>query len=115
MFRVAERILIFNEQFDRNVLNSEAARRYDTTSYLEHQRPKIRCAMLTMASVMKIPGRYGDYKWPKLEATYEWLYKEKFVGAHGAIADARATGWMAWSVVEMGLWEADLISDTNIK
>lgn len=102
-----DRILIFNEQFDRNVLNSELLRRAGTVSALEHRKADIRCMMLAMAGVMKQPGQYGDYKWPKLAAAYEWLYQQPMVGAHGALADSRATGWIALTLVEQGLWSLD--------
>jgi DNA polymerase III epsilon subunit-like protein len=105
MMRSADYICIFNEQFDRNVMNNEHVLRYKSDSYLQRHTDKIRCIMLMMAAQMKMPGDYGDYKWPKLSEAYEWLYKESLSGAHGALADARATGWIAWSCTQSGMWD----------
>jgi DNA polymerase III epsilon subunit-like protein len=41
-------------------------------------------------NVLKIPGRYGDFKWPKLEEAYKHYYGEIFSGAHDALVDVRA-------------------------
>lgn len=48
------------------------------------------CAMKAMTSVCKLPGNYGDYKWPKLQEAYRHAFGMEFDGAHDAMADVRA-------------------------
>jgi DNA polymerase III epsilon subunit-like protein len=108
LVNVSEHVLIFNEQFDRNMTDSEMLRRYNTRSVLHEQKAKLRCVMLLMAARMKQPSGYGDYKWPNLAEAYKWLYQKDFVGAHGALADARATGWMGWTISQMGDWNFEI-------
>lgn len=104
----ADRILIFNEQFDRSLLNIEMHRRYGTMSYLEENQAKIRCVMLMMSAAMKLPKPFwapkGDYKWPNLGEAYEWLFYEPLFGAHNAAIDARTSGWLAWKMVQEKFW-----------
>ena len=91
----ADRIYAFNEGFDRSMFEIECYKRYGTNSVFEDQRAKIRCAMLHMAGLMKIPGQYGDYRWPKLTAAYEWYFGVSMAeGAHNALVDTRNMGYI---------------------
>lgn len=49
------------------------------------------CTMKRSTDLCKLPGRYGNYKWPKLSELHEHLFGEGFEGAHDALADVRAT------------------------
>jgi DNA polymerase-3 subunit epsilon len=49
------------------------------------------CTMLSTTNLCCLPGRYGKFKWPKLEELHRFLFDEDFVGAHDALADVRAT------------------------
>lgn len=101
----ADHILIFNESYDRNMTNIESWIRHGNDSYLQNNQKKIRCMMQVMAGMMKLPGYYGDYKWPKLDEAYEFLFHEKPTGAHNSVNDARATGWIAQALRNQGLWD----------
>lgn len=48
------------------------------------------CTMLETVDLCKLPGKYG-FKWPKLQELHEFLFGEKFTGAHDAMFDIRAT------------------------
>lgn len=48
------------------------------------------CTMLAMAPICKLPGQYGDYKWPKLQEAHQHAFGVEFDGAHDAMADVRA-------------------------
>jgi len=48
------------------------------------------CTMQAMTPVMRLPGNYGKYKWPKLSEAYEFCTGQTLEGAHDALADVRA-------------------------
>lgn len=48
------------------------------------------CTMDATTDICKLPGYYGQYKWPKLEEAYEHFFKKKLEGAHDAMTDVRA-------------------------
>lgn len=48
------------------------------------------CTMHAMTQHCKLPGSYGDYKWPKLQEAYQHCYGCSFEGAHDAMADLEA-------------------------
>lgn len=48
------------------------------------------CTMLNTMDVLKLPGRYGQFKWPKLMESYVHYFEQEFDGAHDAMADVRA-------------------------
>lgn len=95
LIHAADKTVIFNAGYDAKVLNCEYWRRNQANpEYPDIRLPesKLFCAMLAMAPVMKLPGRYGDFGWPKLSAAFEFCYPgQKFAGAHDAMADIRAT------------------------
>lgn len=48
------------------------------------------CTMKMLTDHMKLPGKYGKYKWPKLQEAHEFFLGCKFEDAHDAMADIRA-------------------------
>lgn len=48
------------------------------------------CTMKAMTPICKLPGQYGDYKWPKLQEAHRHAFGIEFDGAHDAMADVRA-------------------------
>jgi len=46
--------------------------------------------MAVTTPICKIPGKYNDYKWPKLAEAYRHLFNEEIKDAHDALADVRA-------------------------
>jgi len=48
------------------------------------------CTMLAAKPHCRLPGRYGDYKWPKLSEASEICLGRKLEGAHAAKADMAA-------------------------
>jgi DNA polymerase-3 subunit alpha len=78
-----------NIRFDINALGAEYIRSNLRTDFLD----KIQvCTMLSTTDHLKIAGgRGGKFKPPKLMELYEYLFEEKFGGAHNAAADVEAT------------------------
>ena len=48
------------------------------------------CTMATSTEFCQLPGKYKNYKWPKLEELHRILFKEEFDGAHDAMGDVKA-------------------------
>lgn len=52
---------------------------------------KKECTKLLSTPILKLPGIYGNYAWPKLEVAYEYMFGEPMQGAHHASSDVEAT------------------------
>lgn len=87
--RRADEVWAFNESFDRLVIESEFYRVGQASIFYEGKPSK--CAMLACMNILKLPGKYGAYKWPKLAEAYAFFYNTAFEHAHDALADVRAT------------------------
>jgi DNA polymerase III epsilon subunit-like protein len=83
MLMRAEAAVAHNAAFDKLVLsrgsNSRAGKLANSF-----------CTMLAMMDQCKLPGRYGSYKWPKLQEAYQHCFGCEFEGAHDALTDVRA-------------------------
>lgn len=55
------------------------------------EKLKIFCTMINSTNLCKLPGRYGNYKWPKLQELHKFLFGHEFEDAHDALSDVRAT------------------------
>ncbi len=87
LIRSAEIVVAHNLDFDLLMINAEFAR-------IGFGSPMIGidkfCTMKATTPICRIPGRYRDFKWPKLEEAYRHLFGEDFDGAHSAEADLEA-------------------------
>jgi DNA polymerase III epsilon subunit-like protein len=95
------RLLIgHNIDFDRPKILGEFARvrRPENLSAL----PTF-CTMKTTTQVCRIPGRYGDYKWPKLEELHHTLFGAVHGTAHNAEADVNACARCFFELQARGL------------
>ncbi|MDD5510645.1 MAG: 3'-5' exonuclease [Dehalococcoidales bacterium] len=77
-------ITAFNLSFDLQVLYKHGVR-------AGHTWP---CLMLTTKDILKLPGRYGDWKYPKFSEAYNWFFpetpfEEKHRAGHDAIHEAK--------------------------
>ena len=61
------------------------------------------CTMKKTTNLCKLPGKFGSYKWPKLEELYTFLFDESFSGAHDALVDVRATRRCYYELKERGV------------
>lgn len=100
----AQVIVAHNIKFDHFLLSSEFTRLAKTSQTL--QRPQV-CTMLTTTPLCKLPGRYGQYKWPKLSEAYEWAFKEELKDAHDALVDCKATARLLQALVQRCLIKLD--------
>jgi DNA polymerase-3 subunit epsilon len=88
MKRSAEIYVAHNIDFDRLIVLSEFYRAFGDGAEIPEGR--CFCTMKAMVGHCKLPGNYGDYKWPKLTEAYRHAFGSEFEGAHDALADVRA-------------------------
>ena len=92
MIRAASLVVAHNITLDK-FLARIAMRRFnlitDADDLWWKQIPTF-CTMRAMTPVCQLPGKYLDYKWPKLQEAYKHAFGNEFDGAHDALADVRA-------------------------
>ena len=87
----ADILVCHNTAFDMKVVLSNAYKIYSDEALLRLTTSSYQyCTMLNGTHVCKLPGRYGKYKWPKLQELHKFLFGEEFKDAHDALADVRA-------------------------
>ena len=89
-----------NLTFDENVVGAEFLR-----LNLENPFSK-KTSVDTMKSSIdycKLPGKYGNYKWPKLSELYFKLFNEDMGEAHTALQDIRNTAKCYFELVRLGV------------
>ena len=78
-----------NLRFDLAVLGSEYKRAESKLYPLNHLTPF--CTMVALTERMGLPGKYGKYKWPRLDEAYRYcLGEDRPLGTHRALSDALA-------------------------
>lgn len=82
-------VVAHNINFDLRIMDGEMDRSDHGSERLRGPKNKF-CTMAAMTPICKLPGNYGDYKWPKLQEAYKHAFGSEFDGAHDAMADVRA-------------------------
>lgn len=96
----ADRIVAHNIDFDLIITEAMI---YRTLADYQMDRfrsiPRV-CTMNSTTDICKLPGKFGKYKWPKLEEAYKYMVDPKgFEGAHDALTDVIAC-WKVLKVLE---------------
>jgi len=91
LVRKSDRLIAHNMGFDLKMI-LPMFRRAGGTGGAVRAKDKI-CTMQSATDVLELPGKFpGSFKWPSLDEAYRTLVDEDgFEGAHGALADAKAT------------------------
>lgn len=84
-------VVAHNLNFDTKLMKGEGLRLGFDHSITKSDRFEQYCTMLKSMGILKIPGRYGGYKWPSLQELHKHYFGEEFEDAHDAMADIRAT------------------------
>jgi len=95
----ADRLVAHNYEFDKMIVMTQLYRlgQEDAISYL-NQKPYF-CTKEASTPIMKLPGKYGKYKWPTLDEAYRhFVDKNGFSGAHRAIVDVEACAKVLWAM-----------------
>lgn len=87
---LAEELVAHSYSFDDLMVRSALARLECQEALENQERRKWFCTMRAATPVLKLPGRYGDFKWPSLQEAYTHFMGKPFDGAHDAMADVRA-------------------------
>jgi DNA polymerase III epsilon subunit-like protein len=82
-------LVAHNFSFDSLLIHAEWHRLAYNDPPFEDDQVKF-CTMHESTDIVRIPGKYGDYKWPSLQEAHQFAFGEKFEGAHDAMADVRA-------------------------
>lgn len=90
-FRKQPLIVCHNYFFDSQIIAAMLYRQGYAKDALEFLNMYHFCTMFATTDLCKLPGRYGKFKWPKLEELHKHLFQEGFAGAHDAMYDIRAT------------------------
>jgi len=100
----ADRIVGHNIDFDIVITEAMMIRsvtNYDLAVYRE--KPRV-CTMLSSKDICRLPGKYRDFKWPKLEEAYRMLVDPAgFSGAHDALQDVIACWRLLQKLEENGV------------
>lgn len=78
------------EMFRYNVLPKQIAREHPFGLRPEGVKLQKECTKLLSTPILKLPGIYGQYSWPKLEVAYEYCFGKPFTDGHDAGADVQA-------------------------
>ena len=91
----ASHLVAHNINFDEKIVGAEFLR-----ESIKHRMLSIKkiCTMSTSTSYCKLPGKYGDYKWPKLSELHFKLFNEGFEEAHNATVDIAACAKCFWEL-----------------
>lgn len=88
----ADTLVCHNTDFDISIMAASMHRTGASEDTINELLNKPRfCTMKKGTDLCKLPGRYGSYKWPKLQELYLFLFGEQFEHAHDAFADIQAT------------------------
>jgi len=80
-------LVAHNLNFDEKIIGAEFLR-VNVDNQLS-RIPKI-CTMEMSINYCKLPGKYGNYKWPSLSELHYKLFHEYFEEAHDAAVDVKA-------------------------
>jgi len=87
--RRASLVVAHNLAFDAEVMACQF-KRAARPNPLEFPELRFECTMKASTPILKLPGNYGDYKWPSLDEAHRFFLGEGVEGAHDALADVRA-------------------------
>lgn len=87
-----------NADFDVGVLMTESHR----AGMMAFLPPRNLCTMKSTTDLIKLPGKYNSFKWPKLQELHYYLFGTYFDSAHDAMVDVRATQRCFQELVKRG-------------
>lgn len=88
----SDTLIAHNIDFDSLLVQGELLRQGDRTIQATNNLLAIKkfCTMHATTDICKLPGNYGNFKWPKLSEAYKHILGKDLVGAHDAMTDVRA-------------------------
>jgi len=96
--KMTPRVIAHNIEFDMNVMAAQFSRLDKDFNIIDG----VFCTMKAASFVLKLPGKFGKYKWPKLQEAYSSLVDDDgFKGAHDAFADVKACRAVYYKLKEL--------------
>ncbi len=91
----ASYLVAHNMRFDEKIVGAEFLR-----AGLPHKLDRTGkiCTMTETTDYCKLPGTYGEYKWPKLSELYFKVFNKRFEEAHNAASDIEACAECFWEL-----------------
>lgn len=69
---------------------------------------KLPCPMLLATDICKLPGKYGSYKWPKVQEAYDFFFgKTDYVEEHRGADDAMHEAEIVYELYKRGIFKID--------
>lgn len=102
---VARQIVAHNNEFDRKLIRGELARLKASGLWWQSRASAFVCTMEILTPVMKLPGPFGDFKFPSLEEAHHFLFPTvDYVTQHSAEADTTALARICRELDSRGLF-----------
>lgn len=86
----SKRVVAHNFPFDRTVIHAALLRLGLADAAKVFLDTPSTCTMAASTPILRLPGRYGDFKWPSLQEAHTHFLGKPFDGSHDAMADVRA-------------------------
>lgn len=96
-------LIAHNFAFDSRMMMAEFSHAGLPPSILNSLRPF--CTMEALTPIMKLPGKYGRFKWPKLLEAHIHCFGSGIQNAHTALADTMACRAIYYHGREIGWWK----------
>lgn len=93
LLHLADLLVAHNIDFDDLVVSSDLTRLPNAGAQKCFERMGTIgkfCTMKSTTQICRLPGNYGDFKWPKLTEAHKHLFGTDIEGAHDAMNDVRA-------------------------
>ena len=92
-------VIAHNIDFDLMVILNEWSR----LGIVRPKEPTTFCTMTASTNVLKLPGKYNNYKWPKLSEAYAYFTGKQLENEHDALVDINATKTVYDGLTKLGL------------
>jgi len=93
-------LVAHNISFDERIVGAEFLRKEITGLTRKLKRVD---TMKESTNFCKLPGKYGNYKWPNLTELHKKLFGKGFSGAHDALADVKACADAFFELKRLGV------------
>ena len=87
----------FNKKFDFDFLKSRGI-----------GIKELPCPMILSTDICKLPGRYDDYKWPKVEEAFSHFFPDiEYIEKHRGLDDAKHEAMIVYKLYQDGVFKLE--------
>ena len=98
--RSARRIAAYNQGFDSAMMKImygyyglDSGDAFAPTKWVDVMKP--------CTEICQLPGKYGTYKWPKLEEAFQHFFGKKPKASHSSLNDAHSCAQILFKLIEL--------------